>query len=48
MGLSLKDIEKAMQRYIRKVERQRSGAMANVVEFRPPTSGSADKEARNA
>ena len=48
LGLSLKDIEKAMQRYIRKVERQRSGAMANVVEFRPPTSGSADKEARNA
>ena len=48
LGLSLKDIEKAVQRYIRKVERQRSGTMADVVEFRAPTSGSAEKEARNA
>ena len=48
LGLSLKDIEKAVQRYIRKVERQRSGAMADVVEFRSPAPGSADKEARNA
>ena len=48
LGLSLKDIEKAMQRYIRKVERQRNGAMANVVEFRSPAPASADKEARNA
>ena len=38
LGLSLEDVEKAMQRYIRREERRRSGVPDGVISFRGPAA----------